>query len=130
MAAIRVIIADEFSDVRRQLVTRLHREPDFIIVGEARDNTQALKCTLNKRPDLLLIDPMMSDGLGMYTLQQITQQVPETAVVVLTTVADTALRMELEKVGVKRVLTKCLDSDDMIAVLRQVAQNSRLLDNA
>ncbi len=120
MRTIRIIVADDHSVVRQLLIARLRREEDFDVVGEASSSAQMLSCVLTKHPDLLLVDPLMDDGLGVEMLRQIRQRAPQTTVIVLTTAPDTALQMELRRMGIRRVLTKDLDSARLVDEIRQV----------
>ncbi len=124
MGTIRIIVADDHSVVRQLLIARLRREADFDVVGEASTSAQMLSCVLTKRPDLLLVDPMMEDGLGLEMLRQVRQRAPQTTVVVLTTAPDTALQMELRQMGIRRVLAKDLDSARLVGEIRAVARGT------
>jgi len=124
MRTIRIIVADDHRVVRQLLVARLRREPDFDVVGEASTSAQMLSCVLTRHPDLLLVDPLMEDGLGMEMLRQVRQRAPRTHVIVLTTAPDTALQMELRRMGVEQVLTKDLNSAHLVEAIRRAARSS------
>lgn len=111
-------MADDHPQVQRQLAARLMREPDFILVGAAVDSVQTLQVANTEKPDLLLVDPMMRDGLGLATLRRIRAELPGVAVVVLTAFVDTALAIQLREMGVKRVLVKGILFSELIAELR------------
>jgi DNA-binding NarL/FixJ family response regulator len=74
--------------------------------------------TYEKKPDLLLIDPIMRDGLGLAALRQICLQLPETTVVVLTAFIDTMLSVQLREIGVSYVLTKGVSTSRLLSILR------------
>ncbi|MEO6117029.1 MAG: response regulator transcription factor, partial [Pseudolysinimonas sp.] len=87
---IRVLVADDQAIVRDGLVTLLGLLDDLEIVGEAADGEEAVRLALATRPDVVLMDLRMPvlDGAG--ATARIREQLPETAVVVLTTFADDA----------------------------------------
>ncbi len=118
----RILLADEHENVRRQVRVRLSRETDFEIVAEAVNSAQASARALSIKPELLLIDPMMRDGLGLQTVHEVAVGAPETAIVVLIAYADTALQMELRKLGVCRILNKGIESSRLVAMLREIGQ--------
>ena len=124
MRQIRLLLADDRAEVRTGLRLRLRREADFDIVGEADSSSEALKLALQMKPDIVLIEPLMRDQGGVYAIKQIAAQSPHTGIVVLTTVADTLLRMTLRDLGVRHVLDKGIESQHLIDVLRKVAHNS------
>jgi DNA-binding NarL/FixJ family response regulator len=117
---IRILLADDHAQVQRQLVARFKREADFDVVGVANNSIQTLMKTYEKKPDLLLMDPIMRDGLGLAALRQICLQLPETTVVVLTAFIDTMLAVQLREIGVNCVLTKGVSTSRLLSTIRSV----------
>lgn len=122
MDKIRILLADDHPEILTYLASRLTREADIEIVGEAINSAQAIALALTEKPHIILIDPMMRDGLGMSALRQIATRYPEGELVVLTAVADTAEQMGYRKLGVQRVLIKGIESALLIDELREVLQ--------
>jgi DNA-binding NarL/FixJ family response regulator len=120
---IRILLADDHENVRAQVRLRLSREIDIEIVAEAITSAQATDRALALKPAVLLIDPMMRDGLGLQAVCKVATGAPETAIVVLTAFADTALQMELRKLGVRRIANKGIESARLVATLREIGQN-------
>ncbi len=126
MEPIRILLADDHAELRSRIRDRLSHESCFVIVGEAENSSQALECALSLKPDVVLIDPMMRDGLGLEVTRQIASLLPVTAVVVLTAFADTAQTIELRKAGTRFILNKGIESRHLVEVLRQI----RIADTA
>lgn len=122
MDSLRLLLADDHLDVLNRLSTRLSQEEGIQIVGQATNSAQAIALTLTEQPDILLIDPMMRDRLGMNALRQIANRCPSTQIVVLTAIADTALQIELRRIGVEQVLIKGLQTPDLVAKLWELLQ--------
>lgn len=120
---IRILVADDHPRVREQLAARLKREPDFAVVGVAANSAQTLQEVRIRRPELLLIDPIMRDGLGLATLRQVRANFPQLVVVVLTAFVDTALNMHFQQMGIQHVLTKGITSSELLAELRAATGN-------
>ena len=120
MKRIRILIADEHLSVRAQVFARLSREPHFEIVALADTSQQALECALAARPDIILMDPMMSDGLGLAALREISTRLPKIQLVVLSAFCDTAQRIELRKIGVTHILNKGIESHQLVGLLRSI----------
>ncbi len=119
MIPIRILIADKHQAVRTHLSARLHREDEFEIVGLAANSQQTLELVQTATPNVLLMDPMMDGEQGMIALEEIAAHLPEIAVVILTTVADTALQIELRKLGVRKILDKEIESKVLIQALTE-----------
>ena len=122
MAKLRLLLADDHPDVLTSLAFRLSSEVAIEIIGEATNSAQAIALSLTEKPDAVLIDPMMRDGLGMNALRQISARCPETRLVVLTAVVDTAQHMEFKKLGITKVLIKGIESVKLVEELHQAVQ--------
>jgi DNA-binding NarL/FixJ family response regulator len=118
MSKIRILLADDHHMVREQLAIRLRRESDFEIVGIASSSRETLQEAHAMRPHVLLIDPLMRDGLGFATLRQVRTSFPELIIVVLTAFVDTALNMQFQQMSIRHVLTKGVLSSQLLAELR------------
>ena len=115
---IRILLADDHHLVREQLVARLSRETDFEIAGVASSSRGTLQEMQVRQPHLLLMDPLMRDGLGLATLRQVRVSFPELVIVILTAYVDTALNMQFQELGVQHILTKGIVSSRLLAELR------------
>jgi DNA-binding NarL/FixJ family response regulator len=125
MSKIRILLADDHSMVREPLAIRLRREADFEIVGIASSSRETLQETRAMRPHILLIDPLMRDGLGFATLRQVRTSFPEQVIVVLTAYVDTALNMRFQQMGIQHILTKGIVSSQLVAKLRAAYASDR-----
>jgi two-component system LytT family response regulator len=61
----RVLIADDEAPARERLRQLLAAHPQFEIVGEAENGTQAMQLAGSTKPDLLLLDIQMPGGSGL-----------------------------------------------------------------
>lgn len=122
MNAIHIVLADDHTNVRELVSTRLRREGDIQIVAEASSSTQAVEYTVAQSPHLLLIDPMMHDGMGMDAVREIADRRPQTVIVVLTAFTDTAMQMTLHKLGVNHIVPKGIESHRLVAMLREAVK--------
>ncbi len=121
---VRILLADDHPQVRRQLESRLRQESDFDVVGVAANTTQTWQEAQAKQPDLLLMDPMMRDGLGLATLRQVRVNLPNMIVVVLTAFVDTTLSIQLRGMGIKHILAKGVLFSQLLSELRAAAGTS------
>jgi DNA-binding NarL/FixJ family response regulator len=118
---IRVLVADDQAIVRDGLVTLLGLLDDLEIVGEAADGEEAVRLALATRPDVVLMDLRMPvlDGAG--ATARILEQLPDTAVVVLTTFADDASIAGALRAGARGYLTKDAGRAELAAAVRAAA---------
>ena len=118
---IPILLADDHLQVRGKLAARLRQESDFEVVGVTTNSIQTLQEAQAKQPDLLLMDPMMRDGLGLATLRQLRASLPNMIVVVLTAVVDTTLKIRLKEMGMEHILSKGIPTSELLSELRSAA---------
>lgn len=84
---IRILLADDHSDVRSGFRLVLDSQPDMTVVGEAADGATALDLARRLEPDVVLADIRMPrlDGLELTRLLTGPEAVRPTRVVVVTT---------------------------------------------
>lgn len=121
MERITIILVDDHSQVRAQILARLAREPDFQVVGLADTSNGAILTAIATHPKLVLIDPLLGDGQGMDAIREIRTQAPNATIVVLSAFTDTAQKIELESMGVRSILNKGIASHKLLDILRAVA---------
>lgn len=121
MERIPIVIADDHLQVRTQILARLEREADFAVVGLADNSAATVACANATHPRIVLIDPMMGDGMGLDAIRQVRNTVPDAAIVVLSAFTDTAQKIELEKLGVRSILNKGIESYRLVEELHHAA---------
>ncbi|MDL1896622.1 response regulator transcription factor [Anaerolineae bacterium CFX7] len=122
MERIPIVIADDHLQVRTQIMARLSRETDFAIVGLADNSAATVACASATHPRIVLIDPMMGDGMGLDAIRQVRSNVPDAAIIVLTAFTDTAQKIELEKLGVRSILNKGIESHRLVEEIHRAAR--------
>ena len=81
------------------LRTLLGTEPRIEIVGEAGTVAAAVETCLHVKPAVVLLDIRLPDGTGFDACRQILAKLPDTRVLVLTSVADETLVDEAIRAG-------------------------------
>lgn len=119
---IRILLADDHANVRTQIHQRLSREPDFQIVGEAVNSGEAMRLADSTQPQVVLMDPIMRDGRGLLALSYIAEHLASIPIIVLMAFADTAMQMELKRLGVCCILDKGIASEQLIETVRKAGQ--------
>ncbi len=124
-AAPTVVIADDHQITR--LGVRMALLGDgFDVVGEADDGAGALKTVLAKEPDVCLLDIRMPGG-GLEAAQAISEQVPATAIVMLTVSDSTEDILAALRAGAVGYLPKDTRPDRLAAALCGVLKGEAAL---
>ena len=123
--ATRVVVADDADGVRELICVLLETEPDFTVVGYARDGAEAVEVVANTAPDLVLLDVAMPvlDGLG--ALPELRRIVPDACVVVFTGFSEESLRDEAMALGADALLEKGVATGLLVDALRDACRVRR-----
>jgi len=113
--------------VRRGLIAVLSREPDFQVVGEARDGVEALESVSRMRPDIILLDGVLPDMHVVEVLRRILETWPEARVIMLS-INDTAedVHRAMDS-GAWGYMTKSSEEAEMLQSIRSVASGKQFL---
>ena len=87
---VRVLIADDHEIVRQGLRAFLELDPALDVVGDATNGRQAVRLAHRLRPDVVLMDLSMPELDGIAATQDIRRELPDTRVLVLTSVLEEA----------------------------------------
>ena len=80
---IRILIADDFKDWRRQVHLLLRARPDWQVINEASDGFEAIRKAEALKPDVILLDISLPKLNGIEAARRIRQLSPSTKIVFL-----------------------------------------------
>ena len=125
---IRLMIVDDHEMVREGLKAILVTEPDFSIVGDAANAEQALELIESLRPDIVLLDVRLPGVSGIEVCRIVTEQYPETAVIILTTFTEEQIIAQCIQAGAKGFILKDVERFDLKRAIRAVARGEAAID--
>lgn len=117
MTAIRVLLADDIEEVRRDLRTALTLSGDVEIVGEAANGLEAVRLVESLQPDVVLMDLAMPVMDGCEAARQIKSQFPACRVVILTIYDAEAERKRVVQSGADVFLVKGVSISSLVKSL-------------
>jgi DNA-binding NarL/FixJ family response regulator len=115
---IRVVIAEDHAAVRRATALLLSMAPDMECVGQACNGDEAVKIALLLCPDVVLMDLHMPVKSGVAATREITLALPNTQVLVLTTLDDDETVFEAVRAGAQAYLLKDASDDELLDTIR------------
>jgi DNA-binding NarL/FixJ family response regulator len=119
--AIRVLIADDHDLVRQGLRSFLSLDPALEVVGEAADGAEAVRLAQGLRPDVVLMDLVMPELDGIAATQVIRRELPDTEVVVLTSVLEDASVVGAVRAGAIGYLLKDSKAQELRRAIKAAA---------
>ena len=118
---IRILLIDDHTLFRSGVNALLQRQPDFEVVDEAADGVEGVKRAKQHMPDVILLDLNMPGLSGLETLQLLAQDLPGTAVVMLTVSEDVDELTAAMRAGACGYLLKTIEADTLAAAIRKAA---------
>ena len=101
----RVLLVEDSVETRRALRELLEAQ-GIVIVGEAADGASGIELANELKPDVVLMDVKMPGMGGIEATGIITGSLPDTHVIVLTTLDDQSLRRQAEEARATAYLVK------------------------
>lgn len=126
--AIRVVLADDHSVVRKGVREFLEEEPDIDVVGEAGDGLQAVELAVELQPDVMVMDIKMPDLSGVDATRRIRKEAPKVRILALTAYDDDPYIFGLLEAGASGYVLKTAESRELIRAIRTVAAGQSALD--
>lgn len=93
---IRILVVDDSPTVRELLTAILDSEPDFQVVGQARDGIEAVAMATRLQPDIVTMDVRMPRCDGLEATKEIMARAPMPILVVSSGVSDQEVQLSLD----------------------------------
>ena len=120
---IRVMIADDVTEMRRSTRLMLTLIPNVEIVAIAKDGREAIEMARIHKPDIALMDVNMPHTNGLQAIMAMREERPELACIILSAERDTETLLEAMAVGARGYLTKPYTTEQLIETFERVSRN-------
>jgi EAL domain-containing protein (putative c-di-GMP-specific phosphodiesterase class I)/DNA-binding NarL/FixJ family response regulator len=120
--SIRVLIADDETEVRAALADLIGSEPSMELVGAAADAAEAIEMAQAHRPDVALVDVKMPSGGGPRAAREITRRSPQTRVLALSAYEDRTTVLEMLGAGAVGYLVKGTAPDEIVRAIQRAVR--------
>ncbi|WP_446665404.1 response regulator [Flexivirga sp. B27] len=124
---VSVLLVEDYKIYRHGLRMILDLEDDIAVIGETGSAVEALDLAATKRPDVVVLDILLTDGNGLQVCREICASSPGTKVLMLTASDDDADLVEAVKAGATGYLLKDIAPDQLPESIRVVAGGQSLL---
>jgi len=117
---IKVLVADDHTMVRNGICAVLALQKDVELVGEAADGQDALEKILRFVPNVALMDIVMPVMSGLEATKQVSQECPQTKVLILTQYDEEENMQVARKAGAYGFIPKRAASSELMTGIRAV----------
>ena len=126
---ITVLIADDHTIVRDGLRYLLEAQGDIKVIGEASNGHEAIKKVKELKPDIVIMDIVMSELNGIEATEQICKQNPSTRVIMLSMRSSTEPILRSIKAGACGYLLKESAGRELVNAIHMVKEGKRYFSN-
>lgn len=119
--AIRILVAEDHSLVRQGLRLFLEMDPELAVIGEAANGAEAVERAREARPDVVLMDVLMPVMDGLAATAAIRRELPETEVLVLTSVLEDGAVIGAIRAGAIGYLLKDTEPTELRRAIKAAA---------
>jgi DNA-binding NarL/FixJ family response regulator len=117
---IKVLVADDHTMVRNGICAVLALQKDVELVGEAADGQDAIEKVLRFLPNVALMDIVMPVMSGLEATKQISEECPQTKVLILTQYDEDENMQVARKAGAYGFIPKRAASSELMSGIRAV----------
>jgi DNA-binding NarL/FixJ family response regulator len=114
-APTQVLLIDDHDLIRQGLARAFEREEDFSVCGQAASVAEGLRQYNTLRPEVVITDVRLPDGLGFELVKEIRKQGHDTGVVVLTMYAGDEQLFAALEAGASAFVAKDAPADEVVA---------------
>ena len=125
--ALRVLLVDDDALVRDWLRLALDGS-SFTLAGAAAASAEALELVERERPDLLIVDYRLEDGLGTELVRELRRRGVDAPAIVVTASRVRGLNELARAAGVQGTLLKTGEREELFALLHAVGSGKRVFD--
>ena len=127
---ITCLIVDDHEVVREGLRLSLSRSENIRVVGEASDGQAAVTLAKRRKPNVVILDVRMPGMDGLAAAKEITNDIPETSVLMFTAYAERSLLTRGLESGAKGYILKEAPHQTIVRAIQKVADGDGYVDPA
>ena len=125
---IRVLLAEDQAMVRGALAGLLSLESDIEVVAQVARGDEVLPAAREQRPDIALLDIEMPGIDGLEAAAQLTAELPESKVLILTTFGRPGYLRRAMESGAAGFLLKDAPAEELARAIRRAVRGERVVD--
>jgi two-component system, NarL family, response regulator DevR len=124
------MLVDDHEVVRLGLKALIDRHPEMEVVAEAATAGEAVSKAVSFKPDVIVLDIRLGGASGIDACRELTTQLPDTKVIMLTSYAEDEKLFAAIRAGAAGYVLKQSGGQDLIRAIETVGQGQSLLDPA
>lgn len=119
---LRVLIADDIQETRRNTRLMLSMVSDVEVVAIASNGLQAVQMAKERRPDIVVLDINMPEMNGLAAFKEISKNDPDTGCIIISAEKDSEILRMAMNLGIRDYLFKPFTVDQMEQAVEKVSK--------
>jgi DNA-binding NarL/FixJ family response regulator len=125
--SLRILIADDHPIIRKQVRRILEEQPRFTVCGEAHDGMKAIEEAHRLKPDVVVLNVSMPILNGMEAGRKIKADLPNTAIVILSSNADKHFVDEAKEIGAGAYVAKSRAGEALVKAIEAASSDGEFV---
>lgn len=121
---VRVLIVDDHDLTRLSLEISLSKYKDIEVIGLASNGLEAIEKVKSYRPDVIVLDLQMPVLNGLSAASQIKQIVPQTQIIVYTSLEDPQTEVMCQTAPIDSLCQKDVSIKQLADLIRELGKRS------
>ena len=130
MSSIRILIADDYKDWRRQVLFLFQAQPEWQVTAEAADGPEAIQKAEELKPDLIVLDIGLPKLNGIEAARQIRQLSPSSRIVFLSQNKDLDVVRAAMGTGAQGYVYKTDAPSDFLPAIEAVLRGKQFVSSS
>ena len=123
----KIVIAEDHAILRDGLRSLLKSDEQCEVVGEAADGLEAIQCTEQYSPDLILLDLSMPKMSGSSVIKEVKARFPKVKVLALSVHDSEEYILEAFQLGADGYCTKASRHSELLMAIKSVLSGKRYI---
>jgi DNA-binding NarL/FixJ family response regulator len=125
----RILIVDDHPAVREALASRIGRQPDLEVCGEAADMSEALRLVAETQPDVAVVDISLETGSGIDLIKRIKDRNDTVRMLVWSMHSESLFAERALRAGALGYINKDQATDKIVLAIRRVLEGKVYLSD-
>ena len=116
-----IMVVDDSPFASKQ-IKDIVEDNGYEVIGYAKDGEEAIELYKELKPDIVILDIIMTGLNGLETAEILKKQDPAVKILMLSSLCDAGTMEEVKSIGVKHLIPKPLEADVLLASLELVSK--------
>jgi len=127
MMGTKLLLVDDHKIMRHGIRSLLEKEAGMEVLEETNNGRTAIELARNLSPDVVIMDISMHDLNGIEATRQITSELPEVKVIILSMHSDRQIIADALQAGAAGYLLKDCEFEELVRAIETVVSNRTYL---